>query len=143
MAGGWSPVSAPGAAPGSRWAAEHEAAGIVLAADAGERHQAVVRQIEAIRAVTDTPVIVGVNSAALAGIAGHHADGVNVRLSAERAGELIATAQGAAGDRAVEVSAYTVDDGDGIRDRATALGIDRLILVTTPDRFVDGQPAPG
>ncbi len=132
-----------GAAPGSRWATEHDAAGIALVADAAERHDAVVRQIEAIRAATDTPVIVGVNSTALAGIAGQRADGINVRLSAERAGELIATARDAAGDRAVEVSAYTVDDGAGIRQRATALGIDRLILVTTPDRFIDAQPAPG
>jgi alkanesulfonate monooxygenase SsuD/methylene tetrahydromethanopterin reductase-like flavin-dependent oxidoreductase (luciferase family) len=122
-----------GTAPGSRWAVEHEGRGIPLLADRAERHQRVVLQIEAIRSETDAPIIVGANTVALATLAGRHADGVNVRLTHERAAEFVAASRQAAGSRPFEISAYTVVTAPGwdeasARRNAAALGVDRLIM---------------
>ena len=74
------------------------------------------------------PVIVGVNSVRLATIAGEVADGINVRLDNERAGDYIKAARDAAGDKPFEISGWTFDGVDGARDQAEELGLDRLIL---------------
>lgn len=119
-----------GAAPGSPWAREHDDRGIRLEPDLATRHAAVVRQIGAVRAVCDVPVIVGVNSVALATIAGTHADGVNVRLTSEGAQAQLDAARRAAGDRPFETSGWAFVHDDEARRRATSLELDRLILTS-------------
>lgn len=121
-----------GTAPGTKWAGEHHARGIDLYPSAADRHAAVVTQIDALRATVAAPVIVGVNSIALGEIAGRRADGVNVRISHPRVEGLIAAATGAsgsAGSRTFEVSGWAFADDPSARDRAAALGLDRLVLV--------------
>ena len=56
------------------------------------------------------------------------ADGINVRLTNERAGELVKAARDAAGGRPFEISAWTFDDVDDVRDQAEEIGLDRLVL---------------
>ncbi|MFT3855596.1 MAG: LLM class flavin-dependent oxidoreductase [Ilumatobacteraceae bacterium] len=119
-----------GSGPGTRWAREHEERGIPLATDIGERHRAVARSIEAVRAATDAPVIVGASSLSLARLAGSLADGVNVRMGHPRAAELLATARSAAGDRPFDTSAFAILGQDADIDaRAADLGISRLVIV--------------
>ena len=119
-----------GSGPGTRWAREHEARGIPLIADAEQRHRAVARSIEAVRAATDAPVIVGTNSVTLAHLAGQLADGVNVRLGHPRAAEILAVAQAAAGERPFATSAFTIRGQDEhVEEQAAELGLDRLVLV--------------
>jgi alkanesulfonate monooxygenase SsuD/methylene tetrahydromethanopterin reductase-like flavin-dependent oxidoreductase (luciferase family) len=118
-----------GASPASKWSAEHSARGITLHPDIADRHAAVVEQIRVIRALPEPiPIIVGVNSVRLATLAGQLADGINVRLSHERAPELIAAAREAAGGRPFDVSGWTFDEVDDMREHAEHLGLDRLVL---------------
>jgi alkanesulfonate monooxygenase SsuD/methylene tetrahydromethanopterin reductase-like flavin-dependent oxidoreductase (luciferase family) len=118
-----------GTAPMTKWSTEHVARGIPLHADMADRHAAVVEQVRVVRALPEViPIIVGVNGFRLASIAGQIADGINVRLTNERAGELVKVARDAAGSRAFEVSAWTFDDVDDVRDQAEELGLDRLVL---------------
>lgn len=118
-----------GTSPNSKWSAEHVARGIPLHADIDDRHAAVVEQVRVVRALPEVvPIIVGVNSVRLATIAGKIADGINVRLTNERAGELVKAAREAAGSRAFEISAWTFDDIDDVRDQAEELALDRLVL---------------
>lgn len=118
-----------GAAPGSRWAAELEEAGIPLRPAVADRHAAVVAQITALRAETNAAVLVGANSIALATLAGTHADGLNVRLAHPQAQELIAAGRRAAPDRPFEISAYTPVDDPATRQLAKELGVSRLIVL--------------
>ena len=117
-----------GAAPGTRWAQEHEALGIPLAASIEDRHQRVIDQIAALRGETDAPIIVGVNTVRLARIAGRLADGVNVRLGHERAAEFLEAAAEEAAGRDLELSAWTSEDSPAARQRAAELQLDRLII---------------
>jgi alkanesulfonate monooxygenase SsuD/methylene tetrahydromethanopterin reductase-like flavin-dependent oxidoreductase (luciferase family) len=118
-----------GTAPNTKWSAEHVARDIPLNADIADRHAAVVEQVRVVRALPEAiPIIVGVNGVRLATIAGEIADGINVRLTNERAGELVKAARDAAGSRPFEISAWTFDDVDDVRDRAEELGLDRLVL---------------
>jgi alkanesulfonate monooxygenase SsuD/methylene tetrahydromethanopterin reductase-like flavin-dependent oxidoreductase (luciferase family) len=118
-----------GAAPNSKWSAEHVARDIPLHADIADRHAVVVEQIRLVRALPEViPIIVGVNSVRLATISGQIADGINVRLTNERAGELVKAARDAAGGRPFEISAWTFDNVDDVRDQAEELGLDRLVL---------------
>jgi alkanesulfonate monooxygenase SsuD/methylene tetrahydromethanopterin reductase-like flavin-dependent oxidoreductase (luciferase family) len=118
-----------GTAPNSKWSGEHVARNIPLRTDIADRHAAVVDQIRLIRELPEaTPVIIGVNSIRLATIAGQIADGINVRMSHERAGEFVNAARHSAGDRTFEVSGWTFDDVDEAQDRADSLGLDRLVL---------------
>ncbi len=124
-----------GAAPGSRWAREHDERDIVLNPDLAARHRAVVHQIEVLRARTpDVPVIVGVSSERLARIAGEHADGVNVKLSSPNAERYVIAARDAAGGRRFEASGWCTPDDVDSRRKAHALGLERLIL-STSDTF--------
>ncbi|MCE9621444.1 MAG: LLM class flavin-dependent oxidoreductase [Actinomycetia bacterium] len=122
-----------GGAPDSPWAREHKERGIELSSDLAQRHAAVLRQIEAVRALSSSatqpiPILVGVNSIALATIAGTHADGVNVRLSSSRAAEQIGAARAAAGDRSFETTGWAHATDQAAHDKAQELNLDRLII---------------
>ena len=100
-----------GASPNSPFAAEQRAIGVIPPAKMSERHAVLVnaldvmnemwapnRRVELEKFPLPNPrpeVIVGVNSVALARIAGARANGVNIRASHERAGEILAAAQDA------------------------------------------------
>jgi len=118
-----------GTAPNSKWSGEHVARNIPLNASIADRHAAVVEQVRLIRELPEpTAIIIGVNSARLAVVAGEVADGINVRMTTERAGEFIKVAREAAGDRTFEVSGWTFENVDDVRDQADELGLDRLVL---------------
>lgn len=116
-----------GAAPGSKFGREHADRGIELRATKAERHAAVTIQIEALRMVAPTPVIVGVNSTELAGLAGQLADGINVRLDNPKAAALIDAALEHSSGRQFEISAYTFATAAEVRDRAMELGVTRIV----------------
>ena len=63
-----------GADPAMPWASEHHERGIPVLPTLEARHAAVVHQIEHLRRVEPTRVVVGVNSLTLARLAGEHAD---------------------------------------------------------------------
>lgn len=118
-----------GTSPNSRWSSEHAARGIELKADIADRHAAVVEQVRRVRELPEAiPVIIGVNSVRLAKVAGQIADGINVRLTNEHAAEFVDAAREAAGGRAFEISGWTFEDADDVRDQAEQLGLDRLVL---------------
>jgi len=118
-----------GTSPASKWSEEQHIRHIPLQADIADRHAAVVEQIRLIRTLPEPiPVIVGVNSVGLATIAGQVADGVNVRLINERAGEFVTAARDAAAGRPFEISGWAFDEVDDVRDQAEELGLDRLVL---------------
>jgi alkanesulfonate monooxygenase SsuD/methylene tetrahydromethanopterin reductase-like flavin-dependent oxidoreductase (luciferase family) len=118
-----------GTAPNSKWSSEHVARNMPLHADIADRHAAVVEQIRWIRDLPELmPIIVGVSSVRLARIAGEVADGINVRMSNERAGDFVKVAREAAGDRPYEISGWTFEEVDKARDHADELGLDRLVL---------------
>jgi alkanesulfonate monooxygenase SsuD/methylene tetrahydromethanopterin reductase-like flavin-dependent oxidoreductase (luciferase family) len=118
-----------GTSPNSKWSGEHVARNIPLSADIADRHAAVIEQVRWIRDLPEpTPIIVGVNSARLAIIAGEIADGINVRMTNERASEFIKVARDAAGDRPFEVSGWTFETAKDARQQAEDFGLDRLVL---------------
>lgn len=148
-----------GAAPGSRFAVEHEAIGTQLAGRA-ERRQRLVDSIAAVRAiwngdetlVTTTPntgidgltgvidgssiptLIVGASAWSTIEVAIDHADGVNIRRTDEIV-ELL-TRLGTVRPAHFEVSVLDVLD-DVVADRGRVatyaqLGVDRLVLGISP-----------
>ena len=121
-----------GASPDSRWAQEHRDRNIPLLPAMADRHRAVADAIDLLRAEpthdAPMPIIVGVNSVALAELAGRIADGVNVRLTSPAAPRLVAAAREAAGDRPFEASGWCYADDLASQDVARELGLDRLIL---------------
>jgi alkanesulfonate monooxygenase SsuD/methylene tetrahydromethanopterin reductase-like flavin-dependent oxidoreductase (luciferase family) len=117
-----------GAAPETEWSREHRERGIPLLPDLADRHAAVVDQIEVLRTIEPMPIIVGVNSRALATIAGTHADGVNVRLSSPNAATYIAAAREAAGDRPFDCSGWAGAGDMASQEKAHELDLDRLII---------------
>jgi alkanesulfonate monooxygenase SsuD/methylene tetrahydromethanopterin reductase-like flavin-dependent oxidoreductase (luciferase family) len=117
-----------GADPSTPWAREHHERGIPLQAALADRHAAVVRQIEILRTIEPMPIIVGVNSAALARIAGTHADGVNIRLSSPHSAGYLAAARDAAGDKPFDCSGWASSDDMAAQEKAYELGLDRLII---------------
>ena len=145
-----------GAAPGSRWSAEHEQLGIPLGATMDARHARVVETLDVLdRWWGDhrpdalatfplprprPPVILGVNSARLATLAGERVDGINVRGEHPRLDQLLdaADAGRAADGRADEpwdcsVWAFwdeaLLDPEAPQRLRWAAAGVKRLVLV--------------
>lgn len=139
-----------GAAPGSKWAFEHDAVGHELMPTVAER-QAGVERVLALSdamwrddrhsAFASFPLprprphrIVGVSSVRLSEIAGAEADGINVDLANPRHPEMLAAARRAAGDRPFVVTAWTrydeglLDPGHPVRRQVADAGIDRLIL---------------
>jgi len=118
-----------GTAPGSKWSGEHVVRGIPLQAGIDDRHLAVIEQIAAIRDLPEEMnVIVGVNSVRLAAVAGTFADGINVRMSNDRAAEFVKAAREAAANRPFEISGWTFGDVEGARARAEELELDRLVI---------------
>ena len=118
-----------GTAPGSKWSGEHVVRGIPLQAGIDDRHLAVIEQIAAIRDLPEEMnVIVGVNSVRLATVAGTFADGINVRMSNDRASEFVKAAREAAANRPFEISGWSFGDVEGARARAEELELDRLVI---------------
>jgi len=145
-----------GAAPGSRWSAEHDALGVRLGATIADRHARVVGTLDALDrwwgddrpddlATFPLPrprpqVILGVNSVALAELAGARADGINVRGEHPRLDVLLDAADAARAAHAREDAPWDcsvwafwddrlLDPGDPRRLRWAAAGVNRLILV--------------
>ena len=122
-----------GAAPCTPWSREHLERDIAIPPVLADRHAKVIHNIEVVRATADPvaapmPIIVGVNSVELATIAGHHADGVNVRLRSPHAARYLAAAREAAGDRPFEYSGWAPHDDPASQQKAYDLGLDRLII---------------
>ncbi len=108
-----------GAAPGSRFAAEHDALGIELAPTMAARHERLLAQLDLLdevwavdrddrwngfaRPAVRPPTLLGVNSVRLARLAGARTNGVNVRANHDRLGELL--------DAAQQARAAAVEDG--------------------------------
>lgn len=149
-----------GTSPAGPYAAEHLAVGTPIASRLADRHAAVERTLDLLDEMwaPATPerfdtfprpahrplVLLGVNSVALARIAGSRTDGVNVRWSDPNARELLDAADRAAGaDRTLLRTTWApwdealADPGHPDRRRMDELGIDRLIL--TARRHVDAQ----
>lgn len=144
-----------GASPRTRWATEQEAAGAEMADAMADRH----RRVEELFDLTDemwspdrperfaefplpSPAprrIVGVNSVALASIAGRRAEGVNVAWEHPRRSEILDAARRAAGDRPFLSTVWTrwspelVDPDHPTRREMDAAGIDRLVLTALDD----------
>lgn len=139
-----------GAAPGSRFAVEHDAVGTELG-DAESRRARLVEHITAVRslhdanrhrdprlAVTDgascPPIVVGASAASTVDVAVEHADGVNLR-SGPRLSELVQRARRAGSDFEVSVLEwFTLDPGEVVRIQE--LGVDRLVVGVDADRSI-------
>ena len=145
-----------GASPNSPFAAERRAIGVIPPATISERHAVLTnaldvmnemwapdRRLELAKFPMPKPrpeVIIGVNSFALARIAGARTNGVNIRASHERAGEILAAAQDAhkisGSDKPFTVSVWEHYDEALVRgdDPRLALwrswGVDRIISVS-------------
>ena len=118
-----------GAAPDTPWSREHKERDITIPPVLADRHALVVHNIDVVRATTaGVPIVVGVNSVELATVAGHHADGVNVRLKSPYAAKYLAAAREAAGDRPFECSGWAPHDDPASQQKAYDLGLDRLII---------------
>ncbi|POY30439.1 LLM class flavin-dependent oxidoreductase [Mycobacterium kansasii] len=146
-----------GAAPGSPWAVEHELLDFPLHHSMRERHGHLRDVLDLCDVLWDPhradkwagfplpsprpPVLLGVNSVALASLAGARCDGVNVRLDHPRIGQFFDAARRARAASAnagvpFDISATTpmseaARDPDGPAQRRLAeLGGHRLILVS-------------
>ncbi|OBK24345.1 hypothetical protein A5634_03135 [Mycobacterium asiaticum] len=145
-----------GAAPGSDWSREHELVGIALSESMRVRHQRLIDVLDLCDAQWDPdrdakwtgfplpvprpPVLLGVNSVALATIAGQRCDALNVRLEHPRIAELFAAARAARAQSAragspLVLNAWTamtdasLDPGGWAQQRIGELDGDGLILV--------------
>jgi alkanesulfonate monooxygenase SsuD/methylene tetrahydromethanopterin reductase-like flavin-dependent oxidoreductase (luciferase family) len=140
-----------GAAPNTPWSAEHRALGLHLEPTVAARHLRLAAALDEIDRLWSPDrsdelaafllprprprVIVGVNSVALARLAGARTDGLNVRASHDDLAAVVGAGREAAGDRPFEVSVWTWFDPD-LADPAhpsrvawAELGVDRLVLV--------------
>ncbi len=144
-----------GASPNSPFAAERRAIGVIPPATISERHAVLTnsldvmneiwapnRRVELEKFPLPKPipqVIVGANSVSLARIAGARTNGVNIRASHERAGEILAAAQDAHKNSGIN-KPFTVSvwehynealvSGDDARlDVWRSWGVDRAILL--------------
>lgn len=142
-----------GAAPGTRFAAEHDALGIALDPSLQGRHERLVTQLDLLDELWATdraprfedfprpqarpPILLGVNSVRLARIAGERTNGVNVRANHDRLEQLLEAARVAHGERpgpwTLSVWARwdraLLDPSHPERRRFDRLGVDRLVLV--------------
>jgi len=146
-----------GAAPGGKWGAEHGHVGISMGRTMAERHARVVETLDELDRWWDParsdelsgfvlpelapPVILGVNSVALAELAGRRCDGMNVRSNHDELDALLAAghaARATAGREhlAWDCSVWAMWDDALLRadhpDRArwAAMGVNRLVLVS-------------
>jgi len=121
-----------GASPDSTFAQEQRALGIELPAMMAQRHARLEHALDVIDEIWsptrdekfaafpspehDVPIILGVNSAALARIAGARTNGINIRASHPQRAQILAAAISAAtGDSAAD-RAGVVDRGKGLGD---------------------------
>ena len=144
-----------GAAPGTRWAREQELAGHELEPDVADRHARVAEVLDLCDAtwadardpeLATFPLprprpttIVGVNSVALARLAGERADGINVQWGRAERFDYLAAADEAAGGRPFLRTAYTawddalLDPDHPTRAELREHRIDRLVLAVFDD----------
>jgi hypothetical protein len=142
-----------GASPASAFGAEHAAVGIALDPNMAMRHKRVHDFIDMAHEMwelgevngvsgfpippTTPPMIVGVNSVALATLAARESDGINIRWNHPRFEEIIDAARAArpAGMPPLLVTAWEpwseelMDEGSPQRELYTKLALDRLIVV--------------
>jgi alkanesulfonate monooxygenase SsuD/methylene tetrahydromethanopterin reductase-like flavin-dependent oxidoreductase (luciferase family) len=142
-----------GASPAGDFGAEHAAIGIELHPQMAVRHQRVRDFIEIARTMwtdgvlngvtgfpvppTIPPMIVGVNSVALAQLAATETDGINIRWNHPRIEEIIEAARTARPTGATPLlvtswepwSEALMDEGSPSRQRYARLAVDRLIVV--------------
>jgi alkanesulfonate monooxygenase SsuD/methylene tetrahydromethanopterin reductase-like flavin-dependent oxidoreductase (luciferase family) len=144
-----------GSSPSSPFAAERRAIGLLPPEKIVDRHAAVVKALDVMQemwspnrradlatfpiANPKPPVIIGANSVALAKIAGARTNGVNIRATHERAGEILAAAKLAHDNSGIDkpftVSVWEHYDEALLRDDDPRLniwrqwGVDRVILL--------------
>jgi alkanesulfonate monooxygenase SsuD/methylene tetrahydromethanopterin reductase-like flavin-dependent oxidoreductase (luciferase family) len=140
-----------GASPSSSFAAELNAIGADILATMEQRHKRLEHVLDMLDAMWSNsrdekfatfplpqdsiPRILGVNSVALATLAGKRCDGVNIRASHERRGEILRSARDAAGDREFMVSVWDwfdeslLDENSDARKQLASEGVNRLILL--------------
>ena len=142
-----------GAAPGSKWAAEHDALGTQLLPTMAERHRHLAGTLAEVRRILSADrgnefdgfpllaeplrIVVGANSPALARWAGQNCDGVNVGLWNDKRADIITSALDAAGSRPFEASVWDTfapekcDPGHPVHAELGGLGASRLVLTVT------------
>jgi alkanesulfonate monooxygenase SsuD/methylene tetrahydromethanopterin reductase-like flavin-dependent oxidoreductase (luciferase family) len=146
-----------GAAPGTYFASEHEALGNRLEASLEARHDRLLDTLSRVRAIwngkhndnvifprptKNVPIVVGVNSIALARRAAAAGCGINVRGDHPKAREILACADTALGEWSSSVwFPYDKTLTDPSHPRITELerrGVTRVILLTThPDNLLN------
>lgn len=141
-----------GTSPASTFATEQRALGIDIPASMASRHERVGATLDLLdelwaderaerwrgfaRPVPRPPIIVGLNSAPLATLAGQRADGMNVRWNHPHLAELLATGRDAFAGRPgswlptvwMPFDEEVLDAGHPERRRLEALGVDRVVL---------------
>jgi len=142
-----------GAAPGTRWSGELDAARIPIGATMRERHDHVVETIDMCRRMwagslefsgfpqpdPAPPMLVGVNSEALTRIAVSHADGINVLLTNPRHRHFVDVAREASSGNAVITVTAWAPSWDL---SATALSL-AAARALAPERIVLAMIGPG
>lgn len=138
-----------GASPTSQFASELHAIGIPIPRSMAERHDRVEATLDVLDDVWSVggpdkfatfpkpcprpPIVLGVNSVALARVASRRADGVNVRSNHERRGEIL-TASRPHNGRPFTMSVWDYFTDDYVRDGGSHHeslvddGVDRVIL---------------
>jgi alkanesulfonate monooxygenase SsuD/methylene tetrahydromethanopterin reductase-like flavin-dependent oxidoreductase (luciferase family) len=140
-----------GAAPNSAFGAEQDALGISLLPTMAQRHARLTDVVGVMREIwgrdrdakfvgfprphVHPPIVVGVNSMALARLAGLHADGVNTRFNHPERAQLIAESVAASGNRSdFDVSVWSwfvpeyADPEHSFHKELAAEGVTRLIM---------------
>jgi alkanesulfonate monooxygenase SsuD/methylene tetrahydromethanopterin reductase-like flavin-dependent oxidoreductase (luciferase family) len=140
-----------GAAPNSAFGAEQAALGISLLPTMAQRHERLVEVVAVMRELwahdrhekfagfprpsVQPPIVVGVNSMALAQRAGQFADGVNTRFNHPERAQLLAAAVAASGGRSdFDVSVWSwfvpeyADPENSFYKELEAEGVTRLIM---------------
>lgn len=139
-----------GAAPGTYFAAEHDALGTTLEPSIDARHQTLLDSLRTVRRIWngdhdanvrfpkprhDIPVVVGLNSITLAKKAAAEGCGINVRADHPRLDEILAVANRSLGDIAATVwlafdPALRDPDHPRLRE-LEARGVTHVMLLTT------------
>jgi alkanesulfonate monooxygenase SsuD/methylene tetrahydromethanopterin reductase-like flavin-dependent oxidoreductase (luciferase family) len=140
-----------GAAPNTNFSAEQDALGISLLPKMVDRHNRLVEVVDTMRSIWATdrddrfvgfprpvkqpPIIVGVNSMALAVKSGQKADGVNTRFNHPQRAALLAAAHEASGNRpGFDLSVWSwfepeyADADHSFHKELLAEGVTRLIM---------------